>query len=291
VIGTTVRPEAAVVYDWENRWAIDACTGPRHERRDYEPTCVNHYREFWRRSVPVDVIEMNCDFSRYKLLVAPMLYMVKPGFAERVERFVTDGGVFVATYWSGIVNEADLCHAGGFPGPLRKVLGIWSEELDVLHDDESNLVATCQPNAMGLEGQWRAEVFCDLIHIETAETLATYGQDFYAGRPALTVNALGKGRAYYIASRNEADFLSVFYGRLIGQLGLRRALDVDLPEGMTAQLRTDGDRKFIFLMNFNRDPSFLDLGERRFVDLIDGRLVEGQFKVDGYAALVLERQP
>jgi len=290
VIGTTVRPEVAIVYDWENRWAIDNSAGPRRERRDYEPTCVAHYRPFWGRSVPVDVIEMNCDFSPYRLLIAPMLYMVKSGLAERVEQFVSSGGVFVTTYWSGIVNETDLCFTGSFPGPLRKVLGIRSEEIDVLHDDESNLVAACQPNALGLESQWHAEVFCDLIHAEGADVLATYGQDFYAGRPALTVNAFGKGQAYYIASRNEPDFLQAFYGKLAERLSLRRALDVDLPEGMTAQLRTDGEREFVFLMNFKRDPSYLDLGGRRFVDLVDGRPVEGQFKVDGYASLVLERR-
>jgi beta-galactosidase len=57
-----------------------------------------------------------------------MLYMLKEGTAERIEQFVQNGGTFVATYWSGIVNENDLVFLGGFPGGLRKTLGIWSEE-------------------------------------------------------------------------------------------------------------------------------------------------------------------
>ncbi|MDI5791639.1 beta-galactosidase trimerization domain-containing protein [Bacillus licheniformis] len=63
---------------------------------------------------------MEADFSRYKLLVAPMLYMLKEGTAERIEQFVQNGGTFVATYWSGIVDENDLTFLGGFPGGLRK---------------------------------------------------------------------------------------------------------------------------------------------------------------------------
>ena len=34
------------------------------------------------------------------------------------EAFVKAGGTFVATYWSGVVDENDLCFLGGFPGPL-----------------------------------------------------------------------------------------------------------------------------------------------------------------------------
>ena len=288
VVGTTVRPEVAVVYDWENRWAIDGCAGPRREKRDYLPTCVNHYRPFWARSVPVDVIDADRDFGGYKLLIAPMLYMVRPGLAERIEAFVEAGGVFVTTYWSGIADEHDRVFSGGFPGPLRRLMGIWSEELDVLHDDESNRVIPAEGNALGLAGEYRAEVFCDLIHAETADVLATYAEDFYAGRPALTCNALGQGRAYYIASRNEGAFLAAFYGGLIEALGLGRVLDGDLPEGVTAQVRTDGVRKFIFLLNFQREARRVDLGGNA-TDLLTGQAVAGTVELPGYGSLVLER--
>ena len=77
----------------------------------------DHYRALWELGVPIDVIDMEQDFSRYKLLVAPMLYMVRPGVGERIQQFVEAGGTFVATYWSGIVDEFDLCFLGGFPGP------------------------------------------------------------------------------------------------------------------------------------------------------------------------------
>jgi len=71
------------------------------------------------------VISEDFDLDRYKLVVAPMLYMIRPGVAERIERFVANGGSFVTTYLSGIANETDLCFLNGFPGPLRKVMGVW----------------------------------------------------------------------------------------------------------------------------------------------------------------------
>ena len=105
-----------------------------------------------------------------------------------------------------------------------------------------------------MSGTYEARDYFALIHAEGARVLATYGSDFYAGRPALTVNDFGKGQAYYVASRNDERFLDDFLGKLADQLNLLRALPADLPEGVTAQLRTDGEKRFVFVMNFNPGP-------------------------------------
>src|SRR5690606_12055169 len=133
------------------------------------------------------------DISKYKLVIAPMLYMVKPGVGEKIEQFVRNGGNFVATYWSGVVNENDLCFLGGFPGPLRQTLGIWSEEIDGLPDGHTNEIVFTKDNELGLTGSFEAHELCELIHLEGAQALATYNDDFYAGRPSVTVNQFGEG--------------------------------------------------------------------------------------------------
>ena len=292
VIGTTVRPEVALVYDWENRWAIDLAGGPRREGRHYAETCFAHYRPFWSRGVPVDVIDMDCDLAPYKLLVAPMLHMVRAGAAERIEQFVAGGGTFVTTYWSGVVNESGLCHLGGWPGPdaLRRTLGIWAEELDVLYDDESNRIVAVAGNDLHLTGEYEARVFCDLIHAEGAEVLATYAREFYAGRPALTVNRHGSGRAYYVASRNDERFQDDFFGALIGRLGLRRALAADLPPGVTAQVRGDGRREYVFVLNFTRNACQIDIGGEKLTDVLTGQPVPAKLALAPHDSRVLLRE-
>lgn len=287
VVGTVVPSEVAIIYDWENVWAVNDAQGPRRGDKGCLVDCKDHYRAFWRQGVPVDVIDMEQDLSRYKLVVAPMLYMVRPGVAERIERFVAGGGTLVTTYWSGIVDENDLVYLGGFPGPLRPVLGIWAEEIDALYEGDANVVVPLDDNALGLSGTYAARELCDLIHAETATVLATYGQDFYAGRPALTVNAYGDGRAFYVASRNEQAFLDAFYGVLIDQLGVRRALPSTLPEGVSATVRTDGGRSFVFLMNFGDAAAHLDLGREPRVDLLTGAEVSGRVTLGRYDVVVL----
>ncbi len=82
---------------------------------EYEKTVNEHYRPFWEQGIAVDVIDADVDLTPYQLVIAPMLYMVRDGFAGRAEAFVANGGHLVTTYWTGIVNESDLRYLGGFP--------------------------------------------------------------------------------------------------------------------------------------------------------------------------------
>lgn len=74
------------------------------------------------------------------------------------------------------MDENDLCFLGGFPGPLREVTGIWSEEIDSLYDNERNHMAI--NNLQGMKNEYEIVDYCDLIHPETAEVLAQYKEDF-----------------------------------------------------------------------------------------------------------------
>jgi beta-galactosidase len=287
VAGGRTRAEAAIMYDWENGWIIDQAQLMRNANKDYTPTCSDHYRPFWRRGVAVDVTDGTQDWSRYKLVVAPMLHMVRPGVAERITEFVRNGGVFVTTYLSGWVNEEDLCFLGGFPGPLRKVLGIWVEETDALDDKQQRTIVPVAGNPLGLPGQSLARHFCDLVHLEGAEALATYGDDFYAGTPAVTVNRFGKGRAYYVASRNDDAFLDAMFGTLIRDVKPARALEADLPPGVTAQHREQSGRRYVFLMNFQAGPQQVQLGSAVYQDALTGQAVQGQVVIPGRGVVVL----
>jgi beta-galactosidase len=289
IIGTTVEPEVAVIFDWENRWAINDAQGPRNCGMKYEETVKEQYKPFWTKGIPVDVIDMDCDFSKYKLLVAPMLYMVRSGVAERIEKFVEEGGTFVTTYWSGIVDENDLCFLGGFPGPLRKVLGIWSEEIDALYDYDSNSIEALEGNELGIRGDFAAVELCDLLHLEGAQALAAYKSDFYAGRPALTVNKYGKGKAYYIASRNSKNFSENFYGALIDNLSIKGSIDSVLPEGVTAQMRTDGENDYVFLMNYSEGDRVVILDNFEYTDVVTGEPVEKKVELSLYGLRILKR--
>ena len=287
VLGTGTPAETAILFDWDNRWAIKDSQGPRNMGIHYEETVMAHHRAFWEQGVPIDVIGSDSDFSTYKLIIAPMLYLCSEETGDKLNRFVREGGTLVSTYWSGIVGETDLCHLGGFPGPLRSTLGIWAEEIEGLYDYDRNGLSMLEDNPLQLSGIFEAHEICELIHAETASVLGVYTDDFYAGRPALTVNHLGKGQAYHMAARLKRDFLEAFYAKIIVVAGIRRSLNSELPGGVTAQLRSDGDNDYIFLMNFSGRAQSILLDERGYTDVETGEQagVEIDLAVNGVRIL------
>jgi beta-galactosidase len=251
VAGTAVRAEAAIIYDWETRWAIDGFLGIGKDERDYERACVEFHRALWRRSYACDVPNQDQDFSKYKLVVAPWLHMAKPGTAERLESFVKAGGTLVLTYFSGWVDESDLCFEGGFPGPLRKLAGVWAEELDPLWKGQANRAIPVAGNALGLSGEYAIDSFCEQVHPEGAEVLATYGDDWYRGMSVLTRNRFGKGSVYYLAAKVDQRFIDDAMRAIAVEAGLASAWPEELPAGVNAQARSDEAADYVFLMNFN----------------------------------------
>ncbi|WP_449602165.1 beta-galactosidase [Paenibacillus sp. Marseille-Q9583] len=271
VVGTSTPVKTAIIFDWDNRWAIKDAQGIRNSGLRYEETVLQHYRALWELGIPVDMIGSGDDLSAYKLVIAPMLYLISEENGKRIEKFVEQGGTFLATYWSGVVNETDLCHLGGFPGPLRRTLGIWAEETEGLHSRDLNGVVMLASNALNLSGDYDAHEIAELIHLEGAEALGTYRSDFYAGRPALTVNRFGEGNAYHLATRvKDTSFYVELYAAITAKAGITRALNSELPTGVTAQLRTDGESDYIFVQNYSGSPQAVKLDGADYTDLCSG---------------------
>ncbi len=288
-VGSQIDAKVAVLYDWENRWALEGAFGPRVEHRDYQPTVEAHYRPFWDQGIAADVIDMDQDFSRYRLIVAPMLYMVRDGVSARLEEFVKAGGTLVLTYWSGIVDDSDLCFLGGAPGPLRALAGVWSEEIDALNDDDVNHLVLESENPLGLSGSYACHLFCERIHPETATVLAHFASDFYAGEPALTVNDVGRGHVYYVAARTEPSFLNDFYRMLSHHLGLPTALAKAPPPGVSVEVRHKEGVEWVFVMNFSEQIRTVDIGSTTCEDLLSAQTVSGNLRLDPYGVAVLQR--
>ncbi len=290
VVGAAIDAEVAILHDWQARWALEGSIGPGDQQKDYVGTAAAHHRPFWRNGVATDVIHPDMRFDRYKVVIAPMLYMLKPGWTDRLRRFVEAGGTLITTYLTGYVNESNLCFTGGWPGNgLRQLLGIWNEEIDTMFDDDPQSVQFVGANPMGLRGEYGARVYCERIHAEGADILATYGRQFYAGGPAITLNRVGNGRAIYIATRTDDELLNDLYGWLIGDLGLKRAIDSELPKGVSAHERRAGDERYVFLFNYTHEAKVVDLGGETFTDLIDDRRVAGTVELGNLGSVVLKR--
>ncbi len=278
IVGSLTDNRVALVYDWENRWALDSAQfGIKNKK--YEQTVKEHYEGFVRSGYGVDIIDQLSDLSRYAVVCAPMAYMLRSGFAERVESFVRNGGIYIATYCSGWVDDENLCFDSGYPGELRKVLGIWDEETDAL--DET------QHNSFMWQGKcYTAKDYCAVVHPLEAKPLAVYEENFYSGCPAITVNEFGKGKAYFLAARTGSDFLACFEAFVCREAGLNPIVN-NLPYGVLCTERINDNGIFTFVMNTLPDEMHVVLPKS--VNMLTGNSVNGETVLQPYGVLVLKK--
>ena len=273
VVGGYSESKVAIIYDWENGWATKHFHGFNNINRSYLEECKKWYAPFMKKGVSVDIISMEDDFSKYDLVIAPFLYMLKDGTDKRIEEYVENGGNFVAVYLLGLVDKDDLCFLGGFPANnLKKVFGIWNEETDALPEGMKNSVSYNGKN-------YDVVYMCDIIHANEAETLGNYEKDFYAGCPAVTVNSYGKGKAYYVAFRNDDDFAEDF----LSQFEIKPDADIELSDGV--YLRKRGD--LVFVMNFSDEERTIVL-DKEYTDVIEDKKINGEVKLPVCGYLVLK---
>lgn len=253
--------ETAIVFDWDNWWALEYSAGPSI-RMKYLDAVKDYYAPLFEQNIPVDIISVEDDLSTYKVVFAPLLYMSKTGFDEKIRKFTADGGTFITTYFSGIVDEHDLVHPGGYPGPLKDILGIWVEEQDALPEGERN--------AFVYEGcEYPAEMLCDIMHLEGAECVSSYLNDFYQNTPVITTNSYGQGKAWYVGTRSSRSFYKEFVKNIMKTAGVHGVMIT--PEGVEAAVRENEKGTFIFLLNHNEkeEEIVLETGYRSLLDKVD----------------------
>lgn len=241
VAGTRKDKQAAIVYDWDNRWAMEDAQGPRNAGLGYKQELLLHYRGLAKNGVSVDFVHEDGDLTGYALVVAPMLYMLREDFAAKLRAFVAGGGTLVVTYWSGVVDENDLCWLGDAPHGLCDVLGLRRAEIDGMYDGETR---RCVAADSRLPAEAQGSVLCEVAALEGATPLMTYDEDYFAGSPAVAEHAFGEGRAYYLATRFEKGFYAPFYARVCEGM-FPPVFGAPLPEGVLATRRGP----FTFLQN------------------------------------------
>jgi beta-galactosidase len=269
IIGSLNRAEVALLLDWESRRAYQTSVGlpEREDSQALVTHAAEQYRPFWQRGVTVDVLSSEDDFSSYKVVLIPRLYLLPSGLAVRLRHFVEAGGIVVMTALTGMVDEANLCWMDGCPGDgLENLAGVWMEEVDVLAPNESQRVSAAEDNALGLSGSWPTGTVCTRLHLRGATPIFRYAEGWMADTPAVTRQKVGSGQVYFLGTDLAEEAAAEFYGAIIRAQGLRGFLPghLPLPQGVSVQCRVKDGCEYWFLMNFSRLPRQIPLPEPAF---------------------------
>ena len=290
-LGGRVPARVAMLFDWENWWALRFSSGPSVDL-DYLKVCRSFYSSLYALGIQTEIVAPDADLSRFDVIVAPLLYLLRADAAERIEQRVSAGATLVATFFSSIVDETDMVHTGGAPGPLSRVLGLMVEETDALPRHKTNGLRFTEAFGMLTPGEtYPASLLCDRVICDAARTVATYADDFYAGEPAVTVNDFGVGRAYYVATLPDDATLTGLLQAICAEKGIASPLanGVPPPQGIevTQRVSPEGET-LLYLLNHNAATVEVTLPVGAFTDLLTGDALTGVVSLAGLGVRILQ---
>lgn len=246
IAGSRPAPQVALLADWNSWWALEQGSHPSSALNHTE-MLLHHYKPLFEAGVPCDVVPPDRDLTAYRLVVVPNLYLMSEESAARITAYVRGGGHLLVSYFTGISDECDRVHPGGYPAPLREVLGLRVEEFWPLAEGGTVSVRG------GLTAE--ADLWSESIDLEGAERVAEFGDGELAGRPAVTRHTFGAGLAWYVGTRLDAGAMRALTDRVRGAAGAVPAVE-GLPLGVQATVREGaGGESFLFLLNHGGTPA------------------------------------
>jgi beta-galactosidase len=274
VLPARERAAVAIMLDWESWWALEQDSKPSTSLQQLE-LIRRWYEPLFRRNIAVDFVGPDSALDDYRVVLLPNLYMLHENTARRIEALVAAGGVVAVGFFSGIVDEHEHVYLGGYPAPLRPLLGIRVEEFEPYPLERRNGLRLADGTLFG------CDLWSDLLDLEGAEALATYTDDFYAGRPAITRHRFGQGSAFYVGTRLDAAGADWLIGELCAAGGVQPPLVV--PDGVEAVRRG----RLLFLLNHRGEPVELPI-PAGFTAVAGGAEAKGSLSLERFGVTVLQ---
>ena len=217
---------------------------------NYSTVLNQLHKTFYELNVGTDFIfPDNTDFSRYKLIVVPPLYIATDELLNKLAAYVENGGHVLMTFKSGFANENSAIRWELAPGPLRQAAGFSYQEFSNL---ERPLPLKGDPFKAGDNNE--VNYWAEFLVLEHAKALAYYDHPFFGRWPAITRNRFGTGVLTY-----EGSFLSDQLQRklVLDELKLAGLAsdDQNLPSVVRVKHGTNALKKVIhYYFNYSSEP-------------------------------------
>lgn len=289
VAGTSYRADVAILQNYDNDWdgELDIWHGPLTRRSAHEWHKALQYQH-----IPADIVLLAeetdlTQLQKYRLLVYPHPAVLSQAHATLLEQYVAAGGTVVFGCRSGYKDERGHCRLGQpFPGPLAKLCGITVEDFTALAENgDTPKIRWNQPDAIP---EMTAELFNEILTPSSAdvEVIAEYATDYYAGKPALTRHAYGRGTAWYFG----AAFSESIAAEIIRLAGVSSPVAdwLQLPEQVEVAIRESDSESLVFLLNYGSEPAAITLASEAY-DHLSKMTLSGAAQIEPYGVLVLER--
>ena len=279
--GTSVPAEVALLHSYDDLWAI----GLQPHNRDfgYLRHLFTYYRALQRAGVPTDVTPPTRDLSRYKLVIAPTLFLVDETLTQNLRRYVEGGGHLVLSVRSGFKTTSNRVVDTALPGLLVDLVGATVEEWHSLPPGVTYplemVKASERPFSVGL--------WAEALQPSSAEIVARFAAGPLGGRPAACLNRVGKGAVVYLGAWADDSLADALLAWRLPAAGVEPVATV--PAGVKVMRRTGDGREFVFLLNFGGAPALVKLSNAGYTDALNGGPVAQELRLSPREVRVLRQ--
>lgn len=273
---SVIKNKVAILYSSEQEYGFKI--QPQVEGMYYLEQLQLFHKALLGLGVGADIINWSENLEGYKVVIAPTLYICNETVTANLYKFVEAGGTLILTNRTGVKDINNACVLEELPGVFKECAGIVVEEYDPIgaskhtvksHDDK---VYNCR--------EW-----CDIIRSITAKTIATYADDFFAGKAAVTVNNYKAGKVYYLGTVFTSDYYNDFMSKVLEESNIEYYSD--LGYGLELSVRENNNGKYLFVFNNSNEAKTFE-GKTSGESILNQGLVGKKFEIKPYGVEVIK---
>jgi beta-galactosidase len=263
ILGSKIISDIAVIKDFEDEWVFDY----QYLTKEIKTSAIYNalFQAASEQRHNIDFVSPTADLSKYKLVFAPQMALVDDDLAQRLQRFVEQGGTLIMSAHSAIKDRDNAFTMQTIPIHLTKVFGV---ELDSFQTYQPPS-GTNNSLSFGEGNSVPVSVFAEVLHPTTAKVIGQWASDYFKNSPAATEQKFGRGKAVYYGSLFNLDAARYLVERYATEMRLKPLL-ADIPEQVEVTRRTKGVTDFYFLLNHGDTPATMGVGDG-FSDVLNDR--------------------
>jgi beta-galactosidase len=238
----------------------------------------------YNQNIEADIIPCDrwTDFSKYKMLVIPPLYVAADSLLEKIDAFVKNGGIIVMFFKSGYTNEYNAVRAELAPSVLRKAAGFYYQE----YANIPNLPIVKTRHATFLPNDNQISEWYEFLIPETAKPLAYADHHFYGKWACITENDYGKGKLYYIGTYPSQELLEKIILQAFNDTKLQRN-DLQFPIIIRSG-KNDFGKTLHYIFNYSGEEKTVKNPFPKSKELISGETTSSEITLGAWGVKISE---
>lgn len=274
------KAEVAVLYSNESAWSIsidpydDGVVYTKRWRDDfYLPLAESH---IWR-----DVVDETADWSAYKVLIIPMLPMLRQETLHKLEQWVAAGGhLWIGPLVGNRTPENTLWKDRAFGG-LEQLMGAeskygyppkWMEQRSSV---EGEGLPSSQP-----------AIWCEAYAPTSATVLAWHKGGYGDGQPAIIRNAFGKGSVTSCGTFVSRDLYLAQIQQLLDTASIAPVVKGSHRVIAVPRVNRRSGKRSLGLLNMDESIQAIEVPEG--IDRISGQRMAGRVELQPLQVVLLE---